>query len=55
MFFSEEKNQKTFIPPLAANSRPWPPNGALLRRKSPLPRAGRASAFSSKKTALLTS
>jgi hypothetical protein len=25
MFFSEEKNQKTFIPALAASSRPSPP------------------------------
>jgi hypothetical protein len=25
-FFSEEKNQKTFIPGPAARSRPWPPN-----------------------------
>jgi hypothetical protein len=27
IFFSEEKNQKTFISWQAARSRPWPPNG----------------------------
>jgi hypothetical protein len=34
MFFSEEKNQKTFIPALAERSRPWPPNGKLRKSKS---------------------
>jgi hypothetical protein len=24
VFFSEEKNQKTFVPPLVPISRPWP-------------------------------
>jgi hypothetical protein len=27
MFFSEEKNQKTFAPALADGSRPWPERG----------------------------
>jgi len=33
-FFSEEKNQKTFIASLADISGPWPPNGKLRRNKS---------------------
>jgi hypothetical protein len=34
MFFSEEKNQKTFTSPLAARSRPWPGSLRWLRNKS---------------------
>jgi hypothetical protein len=34
MFFSEEKNQKTFVSPLAARSRPWPPDVKLRENKS---------------------
>jgi hypothetical protein len=29
MFFSEEKNQKTFISALAETSGPWPPIGEV--------------------------
>jgi hypothetical protein len=34
MFFSEEKNQKTFIPAPVERSGPWPPKVKLLRNKS---------------------
>jgi tRNA(Leu) C34 or U34 (ribose-2'-O)-methylase TrmL len=34
LFFSEEKNQKTFSPAQAAISRPWPPSGKLRRNES---------------------
>jgi hypothetical protein len=34
MFFFEKKNQKTFVPALAARSRPWPPKVKLRRNKS---------------------
>jgi hypothetical protein len=33
-FFSEEKNQKTFMSALAAISGPWPPTVKLRRNKS---------------------
>jgi hypothetical protein len=33
-FFSEEKNQKTFIPPLADESGPWPGSCRKRRNKS---------------------
>jgi hypothetical protein len=29
MFFSEEKNQETFIPAMAETFPPWPPNADL--------------------------
>jgi hypothetical protein len=32
MFFSEEKNQKTFAPALADASRPWP--GCIRQRRT---------------------
>jgi hypothetical protein len=34
MFFSEEKNQKTFISGAAARSRPWPRSWERRRSKS---------------------
>jgi hypothetical protein len=34
MFFSAEKNQKTFIPALAQRFGPWPLNGKLRENKS---------------------
>jgi hypothetical protein len=34
MFFSEEKNQKTFIPAPVARVWPWPRIGKLRRIKS---------------------
>jgi len=34
MFFSEEKNQKTFIPALADGYRPWPASREVRRNKS---------------------
>jgi hypothetical protein len=34
MFFSEEKNQKTFIPAPAAKCRPWPRTLELRGNKS---------------------
>jgi hypothetical protein len=34
LFFSEEKNQKTFTPAPAARSRPWPRSWKLRRTKS---------------------
>jgi hypothetical protein len=33
MFFSEEKNQKTFILSHAARSRPWPVNGEAAEKQ----------------------
>jgi hypothetical protein len=33
-FFSEEKNQKTFISPLFPRSRPWPETFRRRRNKS---------------------
>jgi hypothetical protein len=33
-FFSEEKNQKTFIPALTDRSGQWPPNAKLPKDKS---------------------
>jgi len=52
MFFSEEKNQKTFVSAQADACRPWPENEGQPRIKSLLGRAGRASAFSSEKNTL---
>jgi hypothetical protein len=34
MFFSEEKNQKTFVSALAEGYRPWPDSGKRRRIKS---------------------
>jgi hypothetical protein len=34
MFFSEEKNQKTFVSPLFARSGPWPALSAAPKHKS---------------------
>jgi hypothetical protein len=34
MFFSEEKNQKTFVSARAARSRPWPERGKSAGDKS---------------------
>jgi hypothetical protein len=34
LFFSEEKNQKTFIFALAERSVPWPTDGELRKTKS---------------------
>jgi hypothetical protein len=34
MFFSEEKNQKTFIPGLHEYSRPWPQSWEGRKNKS---------------------
>jgi hypothetical protein len=34
MFFSEEKNQKTFVPGAADKLRPWPDRGGQRRNKS---------------------
>jgi hypothetical protein len=45
MFFSEEKNQKTFNSTHAYRSRQWPDRLNLLKDKSLLVLAGRASAF----------
>jgi hypothetical protein len=34
MFLSAEKNQRTFVPPPADKSEPWPTNAKLQENKS---------------------